>query len=135
MRWILDRGVDAVWAHELELIRTFVNYVETNREDLPGLSFYGPRGVEHRCGVFSVRIDHENEHLQPQALADELENRFGILTRAGIHCAPLAHQTIGTHALGGTTRLSFGPFLTPADVSYACDALAQLCRERAAVPA
>jgi len=59
-------------------------------------------------------------------LAAVLEERYGILTRAGIHCAPLAHQVIGTAALGGTTRLSFGPFLSSQDVHYAADALADI---------
>ncbi|MCC6578907.1 MAG: aminotransferase class V-fold PLP-dependent enzyme, partial [Phycisphaeraceae bacterium] len=76
--------------------------------------------------VFSVRID-QPEFAHPQALSDRLERDYGILTRSGIHCAPLAHQTIGTQELMGTTRFSFGPFLTVQDVRYACDALGQIC--------
>ena len=57
---------------------------------------------------------------------------LGILTRSGIHCAPLAHMTFGTHELGGMTRFSFGPFLSVADVGRACDALAQACRHHVA---
>jgi hypothetical protein len=38
----------------------------------------------------------------------------------------LAHQAIGTAAAGGTTRLSFGPFLTGQDVQFAADALADV---------
>jgi selenocysteine lyase/cysteine desulfurase len=55
-----------------------------------------------------------------------LESNYGILTRSGIHCAPLIHQAIGTAASGGTTRLSFGPFLSGQDVNYAADALADI---------
>ncbi|MCD6304541.1 MAG: hypothetical protein J7M21_06230 [Planctomycetes bacterium] len=35
---------------------------------------------------------------------------MGLLTRAGLHCAPLAHQAIGTFP-AGTCRISFGPFM------------------------
>jgi hypothetical protein len=31
------------------------------------------------------------------------------------------------------TRFSFGPFLSPQDVLYACDALSQICLEQVAV--
>ena len=56
-------------------------------------------------------------------LAQRLEEEFGILTRPGLHCAPLAHQHLGTVEAGGTTRLSFGPFLTLPDVQFAAGAL------------
>jgi selenocysteine lyase/cysteine desulfurase len=90
-----------------------------------GLTYFGPRGVRDRLGVFSVRVDG----LEPSELSAILESSFGILTRSGIHCAPLAHQAIGTADMGGTTRLSFGPFLHAPDVSYATDALAEIALE------
>ena len=99
---------------------------------MPGFRYVGPQGIKYRCGVFSVRIDTEDGRFEhPVALAEALEQNYGILTRAGIHCAPLAHQTAGTADRGGTTRLSFGPFVTTQDVKYACDALAQLCESAA----
>jgi selenocysteine lyase/cysteine desulfurase len=59
-------------------------------------------------------------------LAAVLESGYGILTRAGIHCAPAAHLAIGTSTDGGTTRLSFGPFSSAQDVQFAADALADI---------
>lgn len=131
VQWILDRGVDKVWAHEQELIR---NMIEGLGEwgDMPGLTLFGPQGVKDRCGVFSVRIAPGLGFDQPQTLSDLLERDYGILTRSGIHCAPLAHETFGTRDLGGTTRFSFGPFLTSQDVKYAADALADICHSHAA---
>jgi selenocysteine lyase/cysteine desulfurase len=64
--------------------------------------------------------------LDPQELAAILESHYGILTRAGLHCAPLAHQALGTFQYGGATRFSFSPFLTKQDVKYATDALAEI---------
>ena len=37
----------------------------------------------------------------------------------GVHCAPGAHATMGTEGDGGTTRLSFGPFVEEAAVRRA----------------
>lgn len=121
VKYILDRGVDTLWAHEQGLIAAMIDGLGQNT---PGLKLYGPPGVADRCAVFSVRIEGIDD---PLALAETLERDHGLLTRAGIHCAPLAHRTIGTHATGGTTRLSFGPFTTVQDVAHACDALSQIC--------
>lgn len=128
VNWILEQGVAKLWEHQQNLCRVMIDGLSDTGE-MPGLTYFGPQGIKHRCGVFSVRIqgfDH------PQSLSDLLEMEYGLLTRSGIHCAPLAHRTIGTHALGGTTRFSFGPFLTKQDVKYACDALGQICHQMAA---
>jgi selenocysteine lyase/cysteine desulfurase len=59
-------------------------------------------------------------------LSAVLEDRFGLLTRAGLHCAPRAHRTFGTDVLGGTVRVSFGAFNTIDDVDAVCDALGSI---------
>lgn len=125
VQWLLDRGVDNLWKHEQGLIRTMIEGLHhwNSGELIDGVTLYGPPGVNDRCGVFSVRIQGYD---QPVALSDALEQEYGILTRSGIHCAPLAHKTVGTHHLAGTTRFSFGPFLTSQDVKYACDAVADI---------
>ncbi len=130
VQWILDRGVDLLWSHEQMLIRQMVEGLTALRPH--GLSYVGPQGVRDRCGVFSIRV---NGYDQPQTLSDVLESEFGILTRSGIHCAPLAHKTVGTHGLGGTTRFSFGPFLQVPDVRYCCDALATIAQRQPTVAA
>ena len=118
VQWVLDQAVKKLERHQMDLVRTFID----GMADVEGLRYFGPKGVSHRTGVFSVRVDG----FEPQELSAALEASFGILTRSGLHCAPLAHQAIGTANLGGTTRLSFGPFLSPQDVNFATDALADL---------
>ncbi len=120
VQWLLDRGMQQVMSHDRELIATFIEGVSV--VEIPGLRYFGPQGVANRVGVFSVRMDG----FTPHELALALEKGYGILTRAGIHCAPLAHEAIGTLATNGTTRFSFGPFLSVADVNYATDCLADL---------
>ncbi len=134
--WILDRTVEALGAHEQALIARFLERIRADTETgwLPGLRLLGPPTAEHRVGVFSVVV----EGLAPGRLADLLEDRYGILTRAGLHCAPLAHRTFATDPaaagdadLAGATRFSLGPFLGEEDVDAATDALAEVCREHA----
>ena len=63
------------------------------------------------------------------AAAAVLEAEFGILGRAGIHCAPRAHGAFGTRESGGAMRLSLGAFNTPDHIDAALDALRAVCRE------
>lgn len=122
LQWIAEKGIDALHKHDQDLVRVFIDGVS----NIDGLTYYGPRGVKDRVGVFSVRI----EGYEPQELSAVLETNYGILTRSGIHCAPFAHETIGTASLGGTTRFSFGPFVTIQDVKFATDALAEIAMNR-----
>ncbi|MEM7577545.1 MAG: aminotransferase class V-fold PLP-dependent enzyme [Planctomycetota bacterium] len=126
--YLLDQGVDQLWQHEQDLIKTMIEGLS----NIHGLRYLGPQGLAHRCGVFSVVLDAYNTPQGPNDLAQILETQYGILTRSGIHCAPHAHRTMNTHETGGATRLSLGPYVTPQDVKYACDALAQVA-EHAAV--
>jgi selenocysteine lyase/cysteine desulfurase len=118
VNWIMQQGVENLAAHDQDLIRTFIEGIG----DIEGLTYFGPQGVKNRIGVFSVRI----EGLDAQELSAILEASYGILTRPGIHCAPLVHRAIGTIDVGGTTRFSFGPFLTKQDVKFATDVLAEI---------
>ena len=131
VKWVAGQTVAKLHEHDLDLVRTFIDGVS----DVDGLTYYGPQGVRNRLGVFSVRLDG----YDPQELSAVLETSYGILTRSGIHCAPLCHQALGTADCGGATRFSFGPFLSKQDVKYATDALAEIAtnatvRHRAAAP-
>jgi cysteine desulfurase family protein len=126
--YVLERGVASIWEHEQALMQTMIESL-TEWGEMPGLHLYGPPGVAHRCGVFSIRIDGYDD---PVTLSNTLETEYGILTRPGLHCAPGAHATIGTSAHGGTTRLSFGPFLSVQDVKYAADAIGAICHRQPA---
>lgn len=125
VQWILQQGIERLAAHDRQLIQAFIDGVS----GVEGLSYFGPAGVKDRVGVFSVRI----EGIAPHELSAILEANYGILTRSGIHCAPLVHQAIGTLETGGATRFSFGPFLTVQDVRFATDALAEIAASRVAV--
>ncbi len=119
--WLLDRGVENLRAHDEKLCALFLD-LTAERE---GLHVFGPRRLEHRAGVFSVNV----EGLSPHELANRLEREFGVLTRPGVHCAPLAHKTIGTYP-AGTCRLSFGAFTIQDHVRTAAGALANLAQDR-----
>jgi cysteine desulfurase family protein len=121
VQWVMDQTVEKLAWHERELIEALLKGIN----DVEGVKLFSPPHQD-RIGVMSVRIDG----FEPNELASILESSFGILTRAGLHCAPLAHQAIGTLSSGGTTRLSFGPFITVKDVQYAAESLAKVAVSR-----
>ncbi len=116
--WVRRRSVAALRAHEVELSARFLE----RTCGVPRLRVYGPTAPERRVAVFSVRA----AGFDPAEMSALLESEFGILTRSGLHCAPLAHRAIGTLDAGGTIRFSFGPFHTLANVDRCADALRQL---------
>ena len=65
--------------------------------------------------------------LDPAAAAFLLDDRFGIMTRVGLHCAPAAHKTLGTFP-AGAIRFSFGWSNTAEEVDAALRALEKICR-------
>lgn len=121
--WLLERGIEWLREHDRELCRLFLELTC----GIEHLTVYGPTDLDGRTGVFSVNV----AGLAPGDLAAALEADFGVLTRSGVHCAPLAHQTLGTYPVG-TCRFSFGPFTTAQHVRKAAAALASIA-ERAAV--
>lgn len=116
--WLLRRGVSAIAQHGRELSRRFLERASA----VEGVTLFGPRDPRERVPVFSLRVDG----MEPAEAAAVLEAEFGILCRAGIHCAPWAHETLGTAAEGGTVRLSFGVFNTLADVDRCVEALSRV---------
>ena len=81
--------------------------------------FQGP----HQSGTVSIR-----GKLDCEALADALGRR-GIATRAGLHCAPLAHESAGTLDTG-TLRISFGHNANRGQTETLLRAMRQICSDR-----
>lgn len=65
-----------------------------------------------------------HENLSSSQAGRALYESFGIETRTGLHCAPLAHKTLGT--LAGTVRISPGPYHSVGDFEHLVRALS-LC--------
>ena len=55
--------------------------------------------------------------LDSEKTATILSDRFNIATRAGLHCSPLAHKSMGTLNTG-TVRISPSIFTTDKDIYY-----------------
>ncbi|MEM1185147.1 MAG: aminotransferase class V-fold PLP-dependent enzyme [Planctomycetota bacterium] len=131
LAWLLERTVDVVRNDEVALSTRILSSLK-NTQAFPGLRLLGPTDPdrpEQRVGVFTF----SHQSLDPHEMATLLETEFNILSRAGIHCAPHAHNTMGTIDRGGSLRISLGPFVTPQDIEYTLNALSTLCTQTASV--
>ena len=115
LAFLEEVGLPAVAKHDRQLTGRFLDGLR----ELPGVRLVGPETVEGRTGVIS--LDFQN--VDNAEAAERLEREHGILTRCGLHCAPSAHQTLGTFPQG-TVRFSLGWFTTEEQVDRAMSAVA-----------
>ncbi len=118
--FVADQGVESIGAHERHLVQRLLNGLLT----IPGLTVYGPSDPKRQVGVVSIRLDH----WEPMDLGVALDQDYDIAVRTGLHCAPLAHRTIGTLP-SGTVRLAPGYSTTPEEVDQVVEALDRLSRQ------
>jgi cysteine desulfurase family protein len=117
VRFVLTEGVESIRSKEERLTERFLKGLAS----LKGITVYGPPDAASRTAVVSFNIDG----VSPSEAALELDERFGILCRSGLHCAPAAHRTIGTFSQG-TIRFGFGYFNTQKEISFALEAIRSL---------
>ena len=102
IRFVRSRGEGAILAHERRLIEAAAGELSV----MPGVWAYCDQTGSCQAGVLSFHIPR----LDCETAAEVLGRR-GIAVRAGLHCAPLAHQTAGTFERG-TIRASVSAFNT-----------------------
>lgn len=119
--WIAEKGREWIHRTEQALCGAFLKGLER----LDGVRVYGTTDLEARTSVVSLNADRVN----PRDLAAWLAEHHDVVTRAGYHCSPLAHESIGTLPGEGTLRCSFGCFNTAAEVDALLGHLGKGIRE------
>lgn len=118
LTWLQETGIDAIRAHELHLTEYFLSGLSALNPDGQKLRIVGRTDTEKRTGVVSIQaLQMDNSEV-----AYELDDTYGIMTRVGLHCAPSAHQTLGSYP-AGTIRFAFGWWNTEAHADAALEAL------------
>ena len=120
LNWLLSQPEGSILAHELKLTERFLQGME-EAEEAGLIRIIGKRGMEGRTGVVSI----VPTQMDPAELSYQLDERYGIATRVGLHCAPSAHRTLGTWP-GGTVRFSFGVFNTESEIDEAVEAVGRI---------
>lgn len=120
LQFIKETGVENIRKHEETITRYFLEKVSV----IDGIRIYGPTLEKKRAPVVSLNVEGKTS----ADVSFILDNEFDIATRPGLHCAPLAHKTIGTFDQG-TVRFSFGYFNTKDEVDKAVEALKSIVKE------
>lgn len=113
VRWLEKRTCPAVLAHERAMLAAFCRVLGDDSR----LRLFRAEDPERQTGVLSLQLGD----MDCEEAAARLGER-GIAVRAGLHCAPLAHETAGTLETG-TVRFSFSPFTTEKETAAAAEAL------------
>lgn len=141
--FVLEQGVESIRAHEMGLLTAFIDGLS----DVLGITSYGPLDPELQTAILSITFDsalppelHHTfggcggvalpatfESLLPSEVGKTIKEQFHILVRTGLHCAPMAHKTLGSFP-DGTVRFSVGYFNTLEDVSYAVQAVKEIAK-------
>ena len=119
LSYIESIGMENIHNHELALTKDFLEGLRSTT----GVNIIGKQDIPDRTAVVSITI----EGIDAATITYELESTYHIMTRVGLHCAPRAHQTLGTYP-EGTVRVSFGYANTHKDVESALSALHRIVK-------
>ena len=111
MEYVEQVGTDRILSRECQCARRCAEELEK----LGMQVFYGA----HQAGTVSFRPGMDCE------AAAQILSRRGIAVRAGLHCAPLAHESAGTLETG-TVRVSFGHDASPRQLRTLAEAASKL---------
>ena len=117
LEYIRRVGIDTIFETEKQLAQLFIEEIDK----LPNVKIIGVRDWNKRVGTVSLDF----ESIDNAEVSFILDSEYGIMTRCGLHCAPLAHQTLGTYPQG-TVRFAFGHKNTREDVEYAVSAIRKI---------
>lgn len=120
IEFLFETGIEKIREHEEELAQYFIDEVVK----IPKVVLYGPKSAKERAAVITLNIGE----VDSGEVTFLLNSQYDIATRSGIHCAPLAHKTIGTLEQGAV-RFSFGYFNTKEEVQKAIEALKEISEQ------
>ena len=119
--YLAEVGVENVYGRLTELTRRFRDALA----HVEGVVLYGPDDPARSVGIVSVNIDG----IPCATVSRLLDDESRVMTRAGLHCSPAAHRSLGT-APEGTVRLSWGFDTTDEQIDTAVEALRSIAARR-----
>jgi len=118
LQWILNKGVGTIHSQEMALTRKLRDGLAA----IEGVKLYCQEDLRDHIAVLSFNI----AGLQALDTSTMLDGEYNIACRSGLHCAPLVHEHLGTDRIGGSVRLSIGPFTTDTHIEKVIEAVLQI---------
>jgi len=121
IEYVLSKGINNIRTHEQKLINKLINVLKHDNRFV----LYGTTDISKKVGILSINI----KGYKPAEVGAILDQSFDIAVRPGLHCAPFAHQMLGTFP-DGTVRISTGLFNTEDDINQLIKALNKIASEK-----
>ena len=121
VEYILSKGIQTIRNHEQKLTGKLINALKDDRRFI----LYGTTDISKKVGILSINV----KGFKPAEVGAILDQSFDIAVRPGLHCAPFAHQALGTFP-DGTVRISPGCFNTEDDIDQLVTALDKIASEK-----
>lgn len=117
LSYIEETGIEYIHDKKMELTAYFLEKLR----EFPNIRVVGKQDVQDRVAVVSLDFQGEDNAI----IAFELEQNYGIMTRVGLHCAPIAHQSLHTYPQG-TVRFAFSASNTKEEIDRCIDGFREL---------
>lgn len=109
IKFVSSYGQMKIYKKEIDLLRHIYDKLKLMKK----IELYTQRpNIDYYVPVLSFNVKGKNS----EEVADELSSKYNIAVRAGLHCAPLAHKSIGTLNTG-TVRVVPSVFTTNYDIN------------------
>ncbi|HUJ89322.1 MAG TPA: aminotransferase class V-fold PLP-dependent enzyme [Syntrophorhabdales bacterium] len=120
LTFIENTGLSAI----IEKKKTIRLYTFEKLSELDSVVVYGDPSKEDSLPIISMNV----QGVSPSDVGTAC-NHAGICVRVGLHCAPIAHRTIGTFPQG-TVRISPGYFTRTDEVDQFVEVVRTIVRKR-----
>ena len=117
LKYIQEVSLETIHAKKMELAEYFISRIK----EIPGLRIAGKQDGKDRVAVVAVDFTQWDNAM----VAFDLEQEYGIMTRVGLHCAPLAHKTLKTYPQG-VVRFAFSASNTKEEIDICIDGINNL---------
>ncbi len=121
IEFVLSEGIQKIRNHELNLTNKIIQSLKDDKRFV----VYGTTDISKKVGILSINV----KGFRPAEVGAILDQSFDIAVRPGLHCAPFAHQMLGTFP-DGTVRISPGLFNTEDDINHLTNALDKIASEK-----
>jgi cysteine desulfurase family protein len=124
LRFALDfleqEGVESIHRKEMRLVNYLIDQIKSDER----MILYSDPTKGPHVAVVALNI----RNVPADEAAAILDQKFGIAVRAGLHCAAVLHQQLGTMP-GGCLRISPGVFNTKEDIDQLSKALVNIAEQ------
>ncbi len=122
LKWLEKKGLNNVHKQEMKLTAM----LRDGLKNVDGVTLYCQDDLIDHISIFLFNIDG----LEALNTATILDGDYNIACRSGLHCAPLAHEQLGTDKIRGAVRFGVGPFNTEKQIRTALKAVREIAKSR-----